>query len=231
MTEIRAVQLKELAILESFDEFCRRQGLRYFLVSGSLIGAMRHNGFIPWDDDIDLGMPADDYRRLMRMPFDCLPKSLGLIRENSPGSWLGFAKVVCGDCDIDIFPFETMPRLPYGVVRRLFILRHGSFHRMRDAHKQVHRVRLAWWSGFHLCAVGLWKFLNVLFPCGGWHMRPESGFPPHAREDQFVPLKEHEFEGRPYPIPADYDAVLSTEYENWRELPPIEQRKPKHRKE
>lgn len=62
--DIRILQDKMLEILLYFDRFCRDNGLMYYLCGGGLIGAVRHNGFIPWDDDIDLFMPRSDYERL-----------------------------------------------------------------------------------------------------------------------------------------------------------------------
>lgn len=61
MTEL---QEKLLGILKWFDAFCREYNLRYYLVGGTMLGAVRHNGFIPWDDDIDVGMPRLDYERM-----------------------------------------------------------------------------------------------------------------------------------------------------------------------
>lgn len=61
MTEL---QKKLLDILEWFDAFCEENGLRYYLVGGTMLGAQRHGGFIPWDDDIDVGMPRSDYNKL-----------------------------------------------------------------------------------------------------------------------------------------------------------------------
>lgn len=62
--EIRKVQLD---MLEAFAAFCKENDLRYFLDAGSLLGAIRHNGFIPWDDDIDLGMPRVDYEKAIAL--------------------------------------------------------------------------------------------------------------------------------------------------------------------
>ncbi len=58
------IQAREYALLERFDAYCKRHGLTYCLCGGTLLGAVRHKGFIPWDDDIDLMMPRDDYERL-----------------------------------------------------------------------------------------------------------------------------------------------------------------------
>ncbi len=58
------LQEKLLDILKWFDSFCRENDLQYFLLGGSMLGAARHKGFIPWDDDIDVGMPREDYERL-----------------------------------------------------------------------------------------------------------------------------------------------------------------------
>ena len=61
LTQLQRVLLDEL---KWFDSFCSNHGLTYYAIGGTLLGAMRHNGFIPWDDDIDLGMPRGDYDRL-----------------------------------------------------------------------------------------------------------------------------------------------------------------------
>lgn len=62
--ELQALQNVELSILLSFDAYCRKHGLRYYLIGGALLGAARYAGFIPWDDDVDVAMPREDYERL-----------------------------------------------------------------------------------------------------------------------------------------------------------------------
>lgn len=64
---LRKLQLKELESLVYFDNFCKEHDLTYFLLGGCVIGAIRHNGFIPWDDDIDVMMPRRDYERMLKL--------------------------------------------------------------------------------------------------------------------------------------------------------------------
>ena len=70
---LRQLQLAELEILKDIDQVCREYDIAYWLDSGTVLGARRHGGFIPWDDDIDLGMPRDDYERFL----DVAPAALG----------------------------------------------------------------------------------------------------------------------------------------------------------
>ncbi|MBR3151068.1 MAG: LicD family protein [Erysipelotrichaceae bacterium] len=65
--ELQAIHAIQLELLKCFDEFCRTHGLKYFALHGTLLGAVRHHGFIPWDDDVDLGMPREDYDRLVEL--------------------------------------------------------------------------------------------------------------------------------------------------------------------
>lgn len=64
VTDIREIQQMELGIMEYIHETCRKIGVKYFLAYGSLIGAVRHKGFIPWDDDMDICMLREDYEKL-----------------------------------------------------------------------------------------------------------------------------------------------------------------------
>lgn len=61
---IREIQLAEEKMMEEFDSFCEENNLRYYMGGGTLLGAVRHKGFIPWDDDVDLYMPRPDCERL-----------------------------------------------------------------------------------------------------------------------------------------------------------------------
>ncbi len=63
---LREVQLGEYEVLKRIIEICDKQGYKYFLIYGSLLGAVRENGIIPWDDDIDIMMPRPDYEKLLK---------------------------------------------------------------------------------------------------------------------------------------------------------------------
>lgn len=67
MEEIKELQQIELSILLDVRDICQELGITFFLGEGTMLGAVRHNGFIPWDDDIDLLMPRDDYERFLKI--------------------------------------------------------------------------------------------------------------------------------------------------------------------
>lgn len=73
---LESLHAKELEIFETVAEICDKLNLGYIMTDGTLIGSVRHKGFIPWDDDIDLKMPRDDYERFLRVAPAYLPENL-----------------------------------------------------------------------------------------------------------------------------------------------------------
>ena len=122
--DIRPLQLRILDILKAIDTVCRDHNLRYCLVAGTLLGAVRHKGFIPWDDDLDIAMPRDDYETLMTHAAEWIPQPYeAKCAETDPAYSGAFAKIIDSSTTliarehyaylagiyIDVFPLDGMP--------------------------------------------------------------------------------------------------------------------------
>ena len=64
--DIREFQLRSVCLLEAIDKVCKKYGIQYYIIAGTLLGAVRHKGFIPWDDDQDIALLRKDYDLLMQ---------------------------------------------------------------------------------------------------------------------------------------------------------------------
>lgn len=122
--DIRPLQLRMLKILLAFDKVCQEHGLRYGIMAGTLIGAVRHKGFIPWDDDMDVGMPRPDYEKFIAHCHEWLPEPYEFVcGENDPKYPLPFGKIqdagttlierrhlsYLGGIYVDVFPLDAVP--------------------------------------------------------------------------------------------------------------------------
>lgn len=89
----------ELAMLDEVERICRKHGLTWFLVHGTLLGAIRHKGFIPWDDDVDIAMPRKDYDRFLTIAEEELGEPLSLHTPETEEDlfWGGFARIRNGN--------------------------------------------------------------------------------------------------------------------------------------
>lgn len=107
---LREVQLGSTKILLEVDRVCKEHNLSYFAFAGTLLGAVRHKGFIPWDDDIDICMPRDDYERFIEVFNQSTnrPELQAQLYTHSNGIW-NLTKVIHKDISsifVDIFPVD-----------------------------------------------------------------------------------------------------------------------------
>ena len=65
--DLYELHFKLLNMMKAFDGFCRTNHISYFMLGGTVLGAIRHQGFIPWDDDMDIGIPQDDYNKFLNL--------------------------------------------------------------------------------------------------------------------------------------------------------------------
>lgn len=100
---LREIQLTELQILVEFKKICNEHKLRFYLCGGTLLGAARHHGFIPWDDDIDVMMPRPDYMELMKLvrEFNILPDYLEMFSYELGNADYPFGKLANTNTHLD----------------------------------------------------------------------------------------------------------------------------------
>lgn len=85
ISNIKLLQQVDLEIVKAVASLCDRHNLTYYMIGGTMLGAIRHKGFIPWDDDIDLGMPRKDYEKLLMIAPKELPEHLKVVNyRNTP---------------------------------------------------------------------------------------------------------------------------------------------------
>ena len=137
-SNIRKLQKVDLEIVKEVVSICETNKLKYYIIGGTLLGAIRHNGFIPWDDDIDIGMPRNDYERFLKIAPTILSKHLDIVNFRTDPSYQYFitrvrdteTKVVeirignsskYTNASIDIFPLDGSPNNI--LLRKIYYLR------------------------------------------------------------------------------------------------------------
>lgn len=123
--EITEEELKSVSlhILEAADQYCREHQLTYYLFYGTLLGAARHKGFIPWDDDVDIAMPRKDYEQFIRNFSDDTGRYRVISSLNTPDLHTAWAKIIDTSTEliedvnhpnqlgvfVDVFPLDYLP--------------------------------------------------------------------------------------------------------------------------
>lgn len=245
---LRRQQLRMLELLDAIDTICKKHQIPYWLSSGTLIGAARHKGFIPWDDDLDIEMLRSDYLRLIKILPKELPENFVLQTNDTDPNFISiYGKLrdrnsyleETNSYDrifkergiyIDIFPLE---RIPYFLAWIGGHMQGQIYNQLNNKSlkettilKRIRRIyRFNTRIGFPIL-----RFISKFIP--GKELRHSYGtafFKPRYKEDIF-PLSEMEFEGKMYPVPKNTDAMLRKIYGNYMQLPDLNNIHPHYNK-
>lgn len=244
---LRMQQMRMLDLLRCIDSICKKHDIPYWLSSGTLIGAARHKGFIPWDDDLDIEMMRDDYLKLVKILPQELPEHYALQTHDTDENYIFiFAKLrdndsflaETNDYDrifkyrgiyIDIFPMEPIPYSLAWVASHI----HGQIYKQlkKKSNKETIIKRVNQIYSFNTkIGFPILRFFSGLFPIKKIrHSYGTAYFAPRYSRDIF-PLGAIEFEGEFFPAPNNTDAYLRNLYGDYMKLPDLDQVRP-HLKE
>ena len=252
LEELRRIQI---SILDVVTDFCEKHAINYWIDSGTLLGAIRHKGYIPWDDDIDIGMLREDYDKFMdlfnkhnsRYKFYCI--------ENNPNFLYPHGKVLDTttvlyepdkkgnklSVNIDIFVYDNAPNEDDKVEK---------MYDRRDKYRRLQELRCA----KNKPRGNIIRRIFVHLVRGVLHLFPKNyfikkilknsrryvnaktvrvgNFTAYSRiacdKSIFNEFIKVEFEGKEYNAPIGYDAWLTAFYKDYMTLPPEEKRVSHH---
>ena len=244
----------QVDILDEIVRICKKHGLQYFLIGGTLLGAVRHKGFIPWDDDLDIGMLRDDYERFLELCETELDDAYLLdCYKTNPKYSLPFAKIrrkgtvyeeealsqiegIPKGIWVDIFPLDNVRRkggfgqaIQATVVSLLsgFVLVEQRGHRPRTLKGRVAR-RVLSILGVEMSFRWLEKAMTFWNKSNTDFLVNLSSHYGYKKETfhkcKFFPPQKLEFEGSLYDVPNDYDHILTTVFGDYMTPPPKNQR-------
>lgn len=260
MKLLRRVQYIQLDILKVVSKICTDHNIKYYLIGGTLLGAVRHKGFIPWDDDLDIAMMRSDYNKFIEVCKKELPHDLFLQNsETEKNFWLFITKIRKNNTRfddnitiktknhpgiyIDIFPLDNVPekdsiiqKLQYNGIRLLtsvMLYKNGYREYNSNIVKRVSAILSI------LPYTVIVKFSSLLTNI---YNKKETGFVTSFmsnygyKKQKMNKIKVYGngkkllFEDEEFFVPYDYEAYLTQIFNDYMQLPPVEERGIRHKR-
>lgn len=255
--ELRKLQMVEFDMLVELDRICRKHKIEYFLSGGTLLGAIRHNGFIPWDDDIDVMMRRDHYNKFIEVQKKELDKKKYFFEsiETDPECGMIYSKIkrkgtkyveYSSDKDdtrtgiwIDVFPIDCVKKDNFWsqlnwrrvyCLKMILLKKYGHLKKMEDKKKNYIIKIIGIVSLFYNKKRLRKRIVKIMTK---YNDKETSKYTSYAGvypgkeifDKYFFDEKiEHEFEGKKFFIPKNYDPYLKQFYGDYMKLPPKEKR-------
>ena len=231
---LRKQQLRMLEILLYIDKVCKENNINYWLSSGTLLGAVRHGGFIPWDDDLDIEMMREDYVKFVKLfpnnskyelqtyyndrnYFKCFAKVRDLHSQISEFELDKYYKY--RGLFVDVFSLERVPLLICRIYGRVF--EYISKWRLKCGDSKI-----LWYAlkCFQKCVLFTIPIARPIFKMFTKELHHSYGtcFPKERHFEDIYPLTEISFEGYMFPAPHNIDHYLKTIYGEYHKLPNLE---------
>lgn len=246
-SEVKKAWKVELDLLLEFKRVCEKYNLKYFLISGSLIGVVRHKGFIPWDDDIDIGMLREDYNKLLKVAdkefkeplFFQTPYNDRIFRAHAQLRNSNTSAILPSEIEfnhnqgifIDIFPFDEYPksRIKYFIHKqKINFMQRMFFSYLYSKKISVKSKILNIFSKIVIDFIGFKKFYShyekVCAKYNGKGNGMISNLAFKYGRDKYMHDKKYfdelivkKFEDIDILVPKEYDKILSRQYGNYME--------------
>ena len=256
MTELRHLQMVILGIMKDIDELCQRNHIDYYLDGGSTIGAVRHQGFIPWDDDLDIMMTYDNYERFIQACREQLDPDKYYIQEGLRDWPLNSSKIkLKGTYFEEIENNNGGKDNEYGIFIDVFKIDNTSDKRWQQRIQYAFaKYRVCYGQLLRTYKTASWQkklFMALSYPMKIGFIRHfvirqseryngkdteyiASFYEPRRFKNSFFKRTTFgipqymPFEDIQLPVQADYDNYLTTTFGNYMQLPPMEDRQQKH---
>jgi len=253
---LRQAQLKMLSMLEVVDKICQKHQLDYWLDAGTLLGAVRHQGFIPWDDDMDISMPRASFERFLQVAPAEVPEHMWIqTAQTDPGFFNTATPLKIRDRHSRFIEKHETGNEPYvqGIFIDVFVYDYLPTHaKLRKRYKFIAKklsrllgakystIALGHYAGFYRL-VGRLFSKSILENClQGIIKRSNQHYSDHlgrgyqcignnvVAHDDIYPLKRARFETGEFNIANRPEVILQQQYGDYLTLPPEEQRVMRH---